>query len=117
MPRSRRCAPEQQEPGPVVRPTDKNPYGLEEGRQPLHFVDNHQSEQAVERLLRHLQPPAINRRFEIEIRALREISRDRARHDRLAALARTRQCHDRMNAERLADTCDGSRTGDDHTAL
>ena len=99
----RRGAAEQQEPRAVVRPIDEHADGLEEGREPLHLVDDHQPRQATERLLRHGQPPAIDRRFQIEVRPARCVGRDGSGQGRLATLARSGQGHDRMNGERLPD--------------
>ena len=111
----RRCAAEQQEPGAPVRPVDQHAQRLEERRRALHLVDDHQPAEASERLLRRLETPAIDRGFQIEVRARRLARRDRPGQRRLAALPRAGQGDDRMDGERLPDA--GRRRGplDMHT--
>jgi len=91
-------------------------HGLEETGRPLYLVDDDEPLQAAERLLRRLEPAAVDGSLEIEVGASGTVRGDGAREGSLPALPGPGQGDGRMHGERRADALGGSRPTDDHGA-
>ena len=100
----RRRAPEHQKAGPIVGPIDQDTQRLEQRRRPLDFVDDDQPGQVFQRPFWSFQPPPVPCSFQVEERAAPVVGGDSAGERRFSTLARSGQCHHRMDGELLVHT-------------